>query len=109
MKNIAELKKNIKDSSLKVRNLKNQRKTVNFKGDRTVEPYQAVLLLNQERFSLRLMHIAYGLLRGRSYEQIEKNVRDENKLTEVDFFTINKLVEKYKPIDIKKEEITSNE
>lgn len=108
MNKIAELKNIIKETSLKVRNLKNQRKTVNFVGKRTLTPYQAILSLNGERINLRRFHIAYGLLRGKTYEEIEQKVRDENELKEHDWELINYLIDKYKNVDIK-EDNTSNE
>ncbi len=104
----AELKNIIKESSLKVRNLKNQRKTEKLIGERTVDSYRAVLLVNKEKRDLRKYHIAYGLLRGRTYEQIEQKVRDENKLTQYDWELIDYLVEKYR-IDNTKEDGASNE
>lgn len=103
----AELKNIIKESSLKVRNLKNQRKAVNIIGERTIDLYRAVLLVNKEKRDLRKYHIAYGLLRGRTYEQIEQKVRDENKLTKYDWKLINSLIEKYKVNN--EEDNTSNE
>lgn len=102
-----ELKNIIKESSLKVRNLKNQRKAVNIIGERTIDLYRAVLLVNKEKRDLRKYHIAYGLLRGRTYEQIEQKVRDENKLTKYDWKLINSLIEKYKVNN--EEDNTSNE
>lgn len=104
----AELKNIIKESSLKVRNLKNQRKTANLIGERTIDSYRAVLLVNKEKRDLRKYHIAYGLLRGRTYEQIEQKVHDENKLTKYDWKAIDSLIEKYRIVNTEEDD-ASNE
>lgn len=48
-----------------------------------------------EKQQYRHMHIAYCMLRGRTYEQIEQTTREENVLKKHHWETINKLIEKY--------------
>ena len=38
----------------------------------------------------RLSHIAWSLAKGRTYEQVENRVKEENELTESDWDSINK-------------------
>lgn len=48
--------------------------------------------LYYSKVTYRCKHIAYGLMKGKSYEQIEKYVRPGN---EPDWYSINKIVESY--------------
>ena len=41
-------------------------------------------------YNIRLYHVAYSLLRGRTYEQVERNVKEQNTLTKNDW---NKIVQ----------------
>lgn len=46
----------------------------------------------------RLHHIAHCLLRGKTYEQIENKVREENKLKQKDWDAIEKIRAQYQEI-----------
>lgn len=48
---------------------------------------------NVSPYEYRRLHIAYCLLRGRTYEQIEPKVHECNKLTKWDWEKINKIVQ----------------
>ena len=61
---IAELEKAQKE-------LKPQRKTENFKGERTINHWDAAENVRNNKFTLRMMYAAYGLMRGKTFEQIE--------------------------------------
>ena len=53
------------------KNTKEQRKTVNFHGERTMPDWKATMLVPEQRAELRAMYAAYGLLRGKKFSQIE--------------------------------------
>lgn len=58
--------------------MKAQRKTVNLKVERTVNPYDAADKVRNNRPKLRVMYAAYGVLRGKTFEQIESSYDREN-------------------------------
>jgi hypothetical protein len=89
---ILDLKEEIKKLSQAQCTLKPQRKTVYFEGERTVEPWEATYKHMSNRYTLRHMYLAYGLLRGKTIEQIESN-----RKTEYNERTVSKLVERYSP------------
>jgi len=61
---IAKLEKEQKET-------KPQRKTENFKGERTMHHWVAAENVVQNKHHLRIMYAAYGLMRGKKFEQIE--------------------------------------
>jgi len=63
-----DLKSEIKALAEKQRQTKEQRKTVNFKGTRSLNPKDAQLLALEQKSQLKHMYIAYALLRGKSIE-----------------------------------------
>lgn len=67
MKQIKELKSQLKSHASLIRELKSQRKT-------SSNGYVSGLSSEQQTF--RIKHIAYCLLRGRTLEQIENKLRD---------------------------------
>lgn len=71
-------KAEIKQLSETQRELRNQRKTVNLKGERTMEPSLAAWKhqVNGER--LRVMFAIYGLMRGKSFSVTENHYPEEN-------------------------------
>ena len=72
--------------------LKPQRKTIYFEGARTTKPRAAQEMVRNNKEWLRHAYIAYGLLRGRLYEQIESNAKiNYNK------HAVGTFVEKYSP------------
>lgn len=73
---VSALKNDIKVLVEEQKSLKNFRKTANFKGSleerRKMEPWEASLRHSRNREKLRIMYAAYGLIRGKSFEEIEK-------------------------------------
>ena len=61
------------------KNTKEQRKTVNFHGERTMPAWKATMLVPAQREQLRAMYAAYGLLRGKKFNQIENNAKPLNR------------------------------
>lgn len=57
------------------KNAKEQRKTVNFHGERTMPVWVATNAVQELRKDLRAMYAAYGLLRGKKFSQIENNAK----------------------------------
>lgn len=77
------------------KNQKEQRKTVRFVGERTIDSDEAQIRVPETRHRLRLMYAAYGLLRGKSYSQIESHYDESNHpLKEFDN-AILKIMEEY--------------
>jgi len=68
---ITKFKNDIKELSEQQRFLKNQRKTVKLVGKREVRPGEATWKHQMNRDKLRLMYAAYGLMKGKSFSQIE--------------------------------------
>ena len=78
--------------------LKAQRKTVNLKVKRTVNPYDAAQAVDENRPKLRVMYAAYGLMRGKRFNQVENHW--DNKNNEIHPLyglasQINKILNKY--------------
>ena len=68
IKKLAELQKVLKD----------QRKTVHSKLERTIDPERAKWEHISNREYLRLLYAAQGLLRGKTFNQIESHFPEEN-------------------------------
>lgn len=101
MKKYTELLQNIKHLSSIIRETKPQRKfDVHFNGVRTLDPYQAASYVRLTSRKLRHLHIAYSLLLGNTYEQIEQNVRENNQ---PDWTLISSIIEKYQNQENKNE------
>ncbi len=83
-------KEELKEQANHIRNLKSQRKASKDNYDPS-----AAWRARQEGFDYRLAHIAYCLVRGRTYEQIEQP-REENKISEYHWTKIDKLYGKLK-------------
>ena len=80
------------------KNTKEQRKTVNFHGERTMPTWKATMLVPEQREQLRIMYAAYGLLRGKKFSQIENNSKplDDGKHPLTLYLPeINEFLEKY--------------
>jgi hypothetical protein len=79
-------------------NMKAQRKTVNLKVKRTVDPYSAAMNVLSNREKLRVMYAAYGLMRGKRFNQVENrwdtNNNDNHPLYGL-ASQINKILNKY--------------
>jgi hypothetical protein len=95
-----KLKLRIKGVASSQRVMKPLRKTVHFKGERyTIEgvylsAYNATALVTDNKQWLRSAYIAYGELRGKTYEQIETNPKTVYNRRAVD-----KIKEEYAPIE----------
>ena len=89
------LKQEIKKLVEEQKSLKNQRKTVNYQGIRTIEPWAAVMKHGSNREILRIMYAAYGVLRGKKYSEIENHYPEENHPLNAYTLRIKKLVEQY--------------
>lgn len=89
------LKNEIKNLVAVQKELKNQRKTVNLVGDRTMEPWVASFKHVANRHTLRLMYAAYGVMRGKTYSQIENHFDEESHPLKKYESKINAIIEKY--------------
>lgn len=77
---ILSIKEAIKTLVEEQRQIKPQRKTVNFSGTRKLPAWQATQQHQINRYDLRHLYIAYGIVRGRSVDQIEpKRKREYNE------------------------------
>lgn len=77
---LEQLKNDIAELVEQQKQLKPQRKTVNFVGERWVSPSgiqitatDATSMVASNKFKLRHLYIVYGLLRGKSLDEIEPN------------------------------------
>ena len=97
---LSVIKNDIKKLSEEQKVLRNFRKTVNFKGSKEerniMEPNEATYKHSTNRRKLRIMYAAYGLMRGKTFDQIEKqkDTNGEHPL-EMFMFDINKVIKKY--------------
>lgn len=71
------LKQDIKKLSEEQKFLKDQRKSIYNKTVRTMPTWEADLKHQHNRINLRIMYAAWGLMRGKTFEQIE-NMYPEN-------------------------------
>lgn len=88
-RNIIKLKEDIKLLSSKQKVLKNQRKTVNLKGERIIDPYKALWEHISNRSDLFHMYIAYAKLRNR-FERMK--IKEGTPINEKE---VNKYIENY--------------
>jgi len=104
MKTINDLKVNLKELAGKIHTAKQERKTVHFKGKRTIkskysffsdDQYAAHVVIPELSSEFRVKHIAYCMLRGKTYEEIEPKVKDENVLSSSAWNTIEEIKEEY--------------
>lgn len=99
-KNVKTLKEELKVLAQNIKTAKQERKTVRFTGTRTLKsPYtwqdDADYACEQTRklsYEFRHKHIAYCMLRGKSYEVIEPKVRQGN---EPNMRYVQSLIEEY--------------
>jgi len=75
--------------------LRNQRKTVHIIGERSIEPWKATYLHQENRHQLRLLYAAYHVLRGRDLSTFETKVKENNWKITTYQREIDKLIEKY--------------
>jgi hypothetical protein len=74
---ITKFKNDIKELSKQQRFFKNQRKTVKLVGERKISTSKATRKHQLNRDKLRLMYAAYGLMKGKSFSQIENKYPEE--------------------------------
>lgn len=102
-KNVNDLKTNLKELAANIRVAKAERKTVNFSGKRTLgTAYRANQLANKWSHEFRLKHIAYCMIYGKTYDEIESNVREEHRLLTTDRNKISFLIQEYDWTDAEK-------
>ena len=95
---IKQLRQEIAALEVEQKNMKAQRKTVNLKVERTVNPYTAAENVRTYRERLRIMYAAYGVLRGKTFEQIENSYdRVNNQIHPLYGYgsDINKILNRY--------------
>ena len=68
----------IKTMAEEQRFLKNQRKTEKLVGNRKMPAWEATYKHQSNREKLRVLYAAYGVLRGKSYSEIESHYDEEN-------------------------------
>lgn len=96
---VSIIKNDIKTLSAEQRSLRNQRKTVKLKGERTMEPWVAACQHQANREKLRLMFAAYGLMRGKSFSQMEHNHTEEEHPLKNFLPQISKIIEHYNKLE----------
>jgi hypothetical protein len=69
------------------------------KGKRTMEPWVATMKHQANREKLRIMFATYGLMRGRSFEQIESSHSGEEHPLKNFLPQISKMIEHYNQIE----------
>lgn len=93
-----KLREEIAALEIEQKEMKAQRKTVNLKVKRTVNPYDAAQAVDENRPKLRVMYAAYGLMRGKRFNQVENrwdtNNNDNHPLYGL-ASQINKILNKY--------------
>lgn len=73
---IKEFRQEIAKLEKEQRELKPQRKTVNGRPENaTVNPYTAAEMVRNNKYELRMMYAAYGLMRGRKFNEIENKAK----------------------------------
>lgn len=80
---IALLKTDIKRLSAEQKQLKPQRKTVHFTGIRTLPAWKAAANHLYNRWELRYLYLAYGILRGKHIEQMEPTTKNPANLERI--------------------------
>lgn len=93
-----KLREEIAALEIKQKEMKAQRKTVNLKVKRTVNPYDAAQSVDENRPKLRVMYAAYGLIRGKRFNQVENHWDKNNNGTNPLYVLapeINKVLNKY--------------
>jgi hypothetical protein len=86
-KNIIDLKNELKELAAEIKVAKKERKSKYFTGTERVyksswadDHIAAQIAVFNMRFEYRIKHVAYCMLRGRHYEEIENNVKPYNTI-----------------------------
>lgn len=72
---IKEFRQEIAKLEKEQKELKPQRKTVNRPEDATIHPCTAAEMVRSNKAELRAMYAAYGLMRGKKFNQIESEAK----------------------------------
>lgn len=94
------LKSEIKSLVEKQKFYKNQRKTVKIVGEKLLSNSEATWRASGTSQKLRLMYAAYGLLRGKTFSQIENAYSEENHPLKQFQVLIDKLVKEYEEVEV---------
>jgi len=97
---LAKMKSTIKNMVEQQKSFKNQRRTVNLVGERTINPNDATYKHTTNRDDLRIMYAAYGVARGRKYSQIENCYSEERHPLRVFEITIDRILKKYRTLSV---------
>lgn len=98
--NISQLKSDIKKLAENQKFYRNQRKSVYIIGERKMTPSEAQFRHTVNSHELRLMYAAYGLMRGKTFNQVECHYSASEKHPLESYkLNIEKLIEKYSIID----------
>jgi hypothetical protein len=93
---IAKMKADIKAKVELQKFYKNQRKTVKLVGERKMEANDATYKHMSNREDLRIMYAAYGLARGKSFSQIERQYSEDQHPLNKYQGTIDRILKGYK-------------
>lgn len=92
---VRKMKEDIKAKVEEQRFYIDQRKTVRRKGEYKISPSEAQWKHMANRHALRIMYAAYGFIRGKSFQQIENNHKEEVHPLEKYREQIIKIADKY--------------
>jgi hypothetical protein len=103
MRNIDKLKNVLKELATEIRVAKQERKSVHFKGERTIKStnqwmsdaecaYHRVIALKDE---IRHYHVAYCMLRGKELEQIEPNTKPSDMKDGLSMNRVERIMDEY--------------
>ena len=93
---IHKLKSDFKELAEKQKFYRNQKKTVHIIGERQMPAGDAWYQQYKNRQKLRIMYAAYGIIRGKSFSQIENHYAEENHPLKEHQYLIDALIKKYK-------------
>lgn len=89
----AKIKGDIKILVAEQKSVKPQRKTVHYSGSRIMPAWKAVAVHAANRYELRHLYIAYGVMRGKTVEQIEPTRKTKHDAT-----TLSTILMKYETV-----------
>ena len=97
---LIDFRKEIAALEVEQKNVKEQRKTVRFTGERTMSPFDAWCKASGNKDTLRAMYAAYGLMRGKGFSVTEKEAKplDPKTYYELHGYTLKKEFEGKHPL-----------
>ena len=93
--NVEKMKADIKLIAEEQKFLRNQRKAVHIVGERKMDRLDAEEKHRSNREKLRIMYAVYGLMRGKSFSQIENHYPEDNHPLKKYQYKIDKLMMAY--------------